>query len=49
MLYDPRIVHGMEEAALRPLLRTIAAEITRGGGFERAEKAAAGGLSGLSP
>jgi hypothetical protein len=50
MLYDPRIVHGMEEAALRPLLRTIAAEITANGGFERAEQAAAaGGLSKLSP
>jgi hypothetical protein len=40
----------MEEAALRPLLRTIAAEITANGGFERAEQAAAaGGLSKLIP
>lgn len=50
MLYDPRVVHGMEEAELRPLLRTIAAEIARNGGFEQAEQAAAaGGLSGLIP
>jgi hypothetical protein len=50
MLYDPRVTHGMEEAALRPLLRTIAAEITANGGFERAEQAAAaGGLSKLIP
>ena len=50
MLYDPRVVHGMEEAALRPLLRTIAAELTRNGGFERAEQSArAGGLSAMVP
>ncbi len=50
MLYDSRIAHGMEEAALRPLLRMIATEITANGGFERAEQAAAaGGLSGLIP
>ncbi len=50
MLYDPRVTHGMEEAELRPLLRTIAVEITRDGGFEQAERAAAaGGLSGLIP
>ena len=50
LLYDHRIRHGMEEAALRPLLRTIATEITRDGGFERAEKAAiAGGLSAIAP
>lgn len=50
MLYDPRVANGLEEAELRPLLRTIAAEITRNGGFERAEQAAAaGGLSGLIP
>ena len=50
MLYDPRISHGMEEAALRPLLHSIAAEITRDGGFEAAEKAAlTGGLSAIVP
>lgn len=50
MLYDPRVSHGMEETALRPLLRTIAAELTRNGGFERAEQAArAGGLSAIVP
>lgn len=50
MLYDPRVVHGLEEPELRPLLRTIATEITRNGGFEQAEQAAAaGGLSGLIP
>ncbi|MBI5108897.1 MAG: DUF2927 domain-containing protein [Rhodocyclales bacterium] len=50
MLYDPRVLHGMDEAALRPVLRIIAAEIARGGGFEQAEQAAlAGGLSALVP
>lgn len=50
LLYDPRIKHGMEEAELRPLIRTIAGEITRDGGFERAERdAAAGGLSAMVP
>lgn len=45
ILYDPRLTPGMEEAEVRPLVRRIAEEMARGGGFERAEHDAAGGLA----
>lgn len=50
MLYDPRVAAGMDEDAVRPILRQIATEFERDDRFATAEKAAAeGGLSALSP
>lgn len=45
ILYDPRVLPGMDEAEVRPLARRIAEEMAREGGFERAERDAAGGLA----
>lgn len=48
MLYDPRIKSGMDEKAVRPILRTIAAEYQRDNRFATAEQQAAeNGLAGL--
>lgn len=49
MLYDPRLKPGMDLATVRPLARQIATELIRAGGIVKAEQAARGGLSALSP
>lgn len=50
MLYDPRVKVGMDEQAVRPVLRQIAEEFERDGLFDTAEKdAVRSGLSALNP
>lgn len=50
MLYDPRVKVGMDERAVRPVLRQIAEEFERDGLFDSAEKdAVRSGLSALNP
>lgn len=46
MLYDGRLLPGMDEAAARPLLRRIAADLTRDDGYAEAEREAATGGPG---